>query len=180
MDGHTHLDRQVRQRGVCPGCDLFWQRQDERLTAVRPTIALTKQLDRMGDKPRRPTGQFCTAIFDGPAGGDPGRDPHLPPPRPPQAPASLPALRRGMAMICPLCAAYNDPAVTPSGRIPPKDWDPIWCVGCLNIMVVDHTSPGGLRFPNNDDWDAWADHPRLGSILARLLRPPNPEREPPS
>jgi len=68
-------------------------------------------------------------------------------------------------MICPHCAHYNDPALTPSGRIPPKDWDPIICVGCHRIMCIDHTAPGGLRFPDDSDRAAWkADH-RLNKAL---------------
>ena len=92
MDGHSHLDRQVRQRGDCPGCDLFWDRQEARLAVARPTISLTKQLDRMSDKPRRPTGQYCTAIFDGPVGGDPAAT-HT---------CRLPA-RHKLPHLCPLC-----------------------------------------------------------------------------
>lgn len=66
MDGetitHTHLDQARRDRGECPACDVAWDRQDARLTATRPSIAVTKQLDRMADKPARHPPRFCQAM----------------------------------------------------------------------------------------------------------------------
>lgn len=68
-------------------------------------------------------------------------------------------------MYCPTCHQYNDPAISPSGRTPPKDWDPIMCVGCLTILTIDHTRPGSLRLPTVDDWTAWKADPRLAPYL---------------
>ena len=79
-------------------------------------------------------------------------------------------------MICPLCATFNDPALTPSGRTPPKDWDPIYCVGCRAILCIDHTWPGGLRPPDDADWQAWHSDPRLARAFAAYL---NQTREDP-
>ena len=69
-------------------------------------------------------------------------------------------------MICPLCATPNDDALTPSGRTPPKDWDPIICVGCRTILCIDHTAPGGARIPDDDDLAAWKADPKLAHALA--------------
>jgi hypothetical protein len=47
---HSHLDMQRRTRGICPGCDADWDRQEAHLTARAPILAVLKQLDRMGDR----------------------------------------------------------------------------------------------------------------------------------
>jgi hypothetical protein len=61
---HTHLDRQRREPGLCPGCDADWAAQAARLEAARPAIAITKQLDQMADKKKSPTSlvRWCTAV----------------------------------------------------------------------------------------------------------------------
>lgn len=69
-------------------------------------------------------------------------------------------------MICPNCATFNDPALSPSGRRPPKDWDPIICVGCAAILTIDHTWPGELRPPDETDLQAWHADERLARALA--------------
>ena len=70
-------------------------------------------------------------------------------------------------LTCPHCATHNDPALTPSGRIPPKDWDPVVCVGCYQVLCIDHTAPGNLRTPTDRDWSAWHDDPRIAHALNR-------------
>lgn len=80
----------------------------------------------------------------------------------------MPRLRSGMdvtSLICPICAAPNDEALSPSGRLPPQDWHPIACVGCGAILVIDHAWPGGLRVPQQHDWAAWHSDPRLAAAL---------------
>lgn len=69
-------------------------------------------------------------------------------------------------MNCPLCSTFNDEALTPSARIPPKDWDPIVCVGCRTILCIDHTARGGLRLPDDSDRAAWQADLRLSRALA--------------
>ena len=49
--GHTHLDRAVRDRGECPGCDRFWETQDARLAAKKPLVKVVRELDAMADRP---------------------------------------------------------------------------------------------------------------------------------
>jgi hypothetical protein len=71
-------------------------------------------------------------------------------------------------VICPACRSFNDPALTPSGVVPPVDWDPIRCIGCERILTIDHAVPGSLRLPVDDDWNAWQADPRLARILHRL------------
>lgn len=72
-------------------------------------------------------------------------------------------------MICPLCTTRNDPALTPSGRLPPRDWHPFVCLGCTAVLVIDHTWPGGARVPDDDDWTAWQADPLLTIALIRTL-----------
>lgn len=79
-------------------------------------------------------------------------------------------------MHCPFCHEYNDPALSPSGRTPPKDWDPVRCVGCATILTIDHTCRGGLRAPTTDDWAAWKADPRLARALAALTQTRKAER----
>lgn len=63
MDGHNHLDRQVRTRGECPGCDLIWARQDARLADAQVRRGVIAQLDKMAE--RKPnTGGWCLAMKD--------------------------------------------------------------------------------------------------------------------
>lgn len=59
--GHTHLDRQRRTRGECPGCDADWDAQDARLAAGATATATIRQLERMAERPPVTTGRFCTA-----------------------------------------------------------------------------------------------------------------------
>lgn len=72
-------------------------------------------------------------------------------------------------MICPSCGSYNDPAISPSGRLPPQDWQPIMCVGCDTILVIDHTIRGGLRLPTDADWEAWHHDRRIAAALRIAL-----------
>lgn len=73
-------------------------------------------------------------------------------------------------MRCYRCGTWNDPALSPSGRIPPKDWDPVVCVGCSTICVIDSVTPSGTRAPATEDWDAWHADRRLARWV-RLRRP---------
>ena len=66
MDGHSHLDRQVRPEGQCPGCDRIWQLQQARLSTVQRIVRATRELDGMADRPK-PGNQghtWCPAIRD--------------------------------------------------------------------------------------------------------------------
>lgn len=74
-------------------------------------------------------------------------------------------------MICPSCAMFNDEALSPSGRLPPQDWQPIICVGCYEVLCIDHTATGGCRLPTDSDWRAWHHEPRLAAALAHRPRP---------
>jgi hypothetical protein len=69
-------------------------------------------------------------------------------------------------VICPHCQQYNDPAISSSGRVPPQDWMPLICVGCHHILCIDHTAPGGLRRPDDNDRAAWKADKRLSRALA--------------
>ena len=71
-------------------------------------------------------------------------------------------------MICPACGTWNDPALSPSGRIPPKDWDPICCANCATIFTIDSTRPGNARIPVVEDWEAWQADPRLARWLTAV------------
>jgi hypothetical protein len=77
-------------------------------------------------------------------------------------------------VICPHCRQFNDDALSPSGRLPPKDFDPIVCVGCHTILAIDHTWPGGCRPPDDTDLAAWNADRRL----TRALAPYRPREEP--
>lgn len=37
MADHNHITRDIKPRGVCPGCDLYWARHDERAAALDVT-----------------------------------------------------------------------------------------------------------------------------------------------
>jgi len=64
---HNHLDRRVRDRGTCPGCDVFWKAQDDRLTNVR-TNSAERQIEALSEREvaRWQTLRWCTAILDVP------------------------------------------------------------------------------------------------------------------
>jgi hypothetical protein len=68
-------------------------------------------------------------------------------------------------VICPACKQYNDPALSVSGRIPPKDWDPCVCVNCGTLSCIDHTVGGDLRPPVDDDLDAWQADAHLWRVI---------------
>lgn len=72
-------------------------------------------------------------------------------------------------MICPICHAFNDPAISPSGRLPPQDWHPLICAGCHAVLVIDHATAGGLRQPTIDDYRAWANDRAIALGLIRTL-----------
>jgi hypothetical protein len=68
-------------------------------------------------------------------------------------------------VICPACSGHVDEALTPSGRIPPQDWDPVVCFHCGALAVIDHVVPGHLRNPSTNDIDAWQSDSRLARLL---------------
>jgi hypothetical protein len=61
---HTHLDRAVRSRGTCPGCDVFWDAQDARLAERSKTIGVERQLEQMIDRRQPQKARFCRAMVD--------------------------------------------------------------------------------------------------------------------
>lgn len=62
---HTHLDMRVRDRGECPGCDVFWEAQDARLANVRTNTA-ERQIATLTEKEaaRWQAIKWCTAMGD--------------------------------------------------------------------------------------------------------------------
>ena len=65
MANHTHLDRQVRDRGSgCPACDLFWAEQDARLSGTSRANVADRQIEQMV-RPRPITKRvWCNAMYD--------------------------------------------------------------------------------------------------------------------
>ena len=71
-----------------------------------------------------------------------------------------------MRLRCPHCAGTVDGSLNPSGRPDPKDWDPTVCPHCGHVAAYEHTTPGGLRPPDETDWAIWNRDPTLMRAIA--------------
>jgi hypothetical protein len=70
--------------------------------------------------------------------------------------------------VCPQCRAHHDAMAATTGQDGPSDGDVNMCVVCRGISVYDSSIPTKLRFPTDEELEAFSADPRLQELRAAM------------